>query len=399
MVAVFALFSAALCADTDLAGTNQEVLLSQYQDQTGQKVWSGKAKSAIRFLGHWRLAFKGEGEWVKPGLGREKDTGIVNLEPTHHHGSARTTLGSFSTFNAATPTSQVDAVSSASSRITTEPGGHGRFEGAVSLQRSLSGTHSGFLGSAFSYSGESDFQSAMLGLNGGLDFFAGNTVLVGNLGGGIDRADPKESPPGEGFRWPTRTSRMLAGIQIGQLLTSRARLGLSYAFSAILGPQENPYRRALVHTTLFPEKLPETRFRHVFGTEVGLYLGGGIAFFHREGIYFDTWGVQSIIPETALPMEMGSRWMLTPRHRWYSQTPARFYKTKYHYLDEGWLSGDPRLSRLQGNEYGLDLEFMLRPGEGASSLSLSGTYAELKDLGAGTRSRSLTLAILFRNPI
>jgi hypothetical protein len=394
----FFLAASAPQAETETSGTNREAMLSWYQDQTGQKVWTGEAKSAFWFWEHWRFGVKALGEWVQPGPGRENDTGSAGGGHVHGARMAAESIPAATTTATGMQANQLDAVSGASSRVTTDPEGHGRIEGALSLQRDIASANPGFVGGAIRYSGETDFHSVMAGANGGVELFQRNTALAGNLGAGFDIADPGESPPGERDRWPTSTSRFSAGVQLGQLLTPRARLGCSYAFTAILGPQENPYRRALVHTTLFPEHLPEARLRHVFGTEIGLYLGRGFAFFHREGLYFDSWGVQSLIPETGLPIEIGSRWMLTPRHRWYSQAPAGFYRNRYHVLDGGWLSGDPRLSRLQGNDFGLDLEYALRPGDRAPAFSVSVSYSDLKDLEAGTRTQSMRLALLFRNP-
>lgn len=361
-------------------------MLSHYQDETGQKVWTGEGKYAFRFWDHWRLGLKALGEWVEPGPGREGDT---TAPGGHHHLAAKI---------ASDEALEFDAVSGASSRVTSDPDGHGRVEGSLSLQRMFSGEDPGYAGGSLRYSGETDFHSVMAGVNGGMELFQRNTALAGNVGGGFDYADPSEPPPGEATRWPTTTARVTAGAQLGQLLSARTRLGFSYAFSALLGPQESPYRRALVHTTLFPEHLPETRFRHVLGGELGIYLGKGVAFFHREGLYFDSWGVQAVIPETALPIEIGSRWMVTPRHRWYSQAPARFYAANYHELTGGWLSGDPRLGRLEGNDVGIDLEYSLEPDDRSPALGLSFTFSDLRDRDVGSRTRSFSVAVSFRNP-
>ena len=373
-------------AETDLAGTRREGLLARYQDATGQSVWSGAGKAAFGFAGRWRLGLKALGEWVQPGTPKAGDSASSG---GHVHG-ARLAY--------ADAALAADAVTGASARVSSDPDGHGRAEGEASLTRDFAGERPAYAGVSLHYSLESDFQSAFAGLSWGAEFFERNTALAAQAGMGLDIADPPEPPPGESGRWPTRTGRFSAAAQWGQVLSPRLKAGLAYGFTAILGPQENPYRRALVHTTLFPERLPETRFRHAAGAEADLYLGLGMALHHREGVFADSWGLRAWIPETALAIELGPRWMLTPRHRWYAQTAARFYEPNYHTLPEGWLSGDPRLSRISGHDAGLDLEYALREGFDAPSLGLSASFSRLEDGLAGSAARSARIAITFRDP-
>lgn len=376
-----------LAAQTDLAGTRGEALLARYSDATGQSVWSGEGKAMLRFAGTWRLGLKALGEWVQPGTPKAGDT--TTPGGGHVHGARLLGL-------AQAEVQQVDAVSGASSRVSSDPDGHGRVEGELNLMRDLS-DRPAYFGATAHYSRESDFQSVLGGLAAGAEFFDRNTAVAAQLGLGLDVADPEQPPPGESDRWPTQTNRFSAAAQLGQILSARLKLGLSYSFTAIVGPQENPYRRALVHTTLFPERIPETRQRHVAGVEANLYLGRGVALHHREGLYLDSWGVQALIPETALPIEIGSRWLLTPRHRWYSQSAARFYEPNYHFLAGGWLSGDPRLSRLEGNDLGMELEYALAEGD-APSLGLSVTGSWLEDKLSGATARSLRVTLAYRLP-
>jgi hypothetical protein len=381
-------FALPLAAQTDLAGTRGEALLARYSDATGQSVWSGEGKALLRFAGTWRLGLKALGEWVQPGTPKAGDT---TAPGGHVHGARLGPAGW-----AAAEGFQADAVSGASSRVSSDPDGHGRVEGEADLMRDLV-DRPAYFGAVAHYSRESDFQSVLGTLAAGAEFFDRNTAVAAQLGLGLDIADPEQPPPGESDRWPTRTRRFSAAAQLGQLLSARLKLGLSYAFSAITGPQENPYRRALVHTTLFPERLPETRLRHVAGVEANVYLGRGVALHHRDGLYFDSWGVQALIPETALPIEIGTRWMLTPRHRWYSQSAARFYEPNYHVLAGGWLSGDPRLSRLEGNDLGVELEYALSEGD-APSLGLSVTGSWLEDRLSGATARSVRVTLAYRLP-
>jgi hypothetical protein len=272
-------------------------------------------------------------------------------------------------------------------------------EGALLARRFFAGENPGSLGATLRYSGETDYHSAMATLSASREFFQRNTALSGYLGGGVDISDPETPPPGQSDSWPAGSTRLALGLQAGQLLSPRLRAGASYAMTWLSGTLENPNRRARIVTTLFPENVPNQRIRHVAAAEFGAYLGFGVAAFHRQGGYFDSWGVRAWIPETAFPVEIGERWLVTPRHKYYYQLPADFYRTSYPASALGeWTTGDVRLGHLESHEIGLDLEYAVGSGMRAPSVFLSAAIAELDYLGTDRHHRSYVVSLGFRSP-
>ena len=364
--------------------------MSQYWDGSGQQVSTAAGKAQFSLNPDWRMGLKALGEWIRiPGM---PDTGA--------HGHDHHNHGDHGVDDPGGASADVDAVSGASIRAHGHHGsGEGRVDAALSLSRVMGGGGDipASMGGSIRYSGESDFHSFMASLNGGVELFQRNTALSGYVGAGTDISDPDEAPPGQAALWPASSSRVAAGVQLGQLLFPRVQMGLSYAVSILSGTLENPYRRARVITTLFPEKLPDTRYRHVAGAELGAYLGLGVALFHRQGGYADSWGVRAWIPETALPIEIGERWMVVPRHKYYYQLPADFHRTSYASLMESY-TGDVRLGHLEGHEFGMEVEYSLGRGSRTSALTLSGTLNRQTNLSGNRQDRSYVMALGWRSP-
>ncbi len=380
---------AAASAQTGAYRTRYETWSAHYWDAQGQQVTTLAGKAWLSLAPDWRLGVKGLGEWIRiPGA---PDTG-GHAHSHHAHGDdhAGEDPGGAST--------DIDAVSGASIRAHGHHGsGEGRGEATLSLRRDLPGANPAFVGAGARYSGESDFHSAMATLNGGIELFKRNTAVTGYLGAGLDYSVPDAAPPGEASLWPSASTRLAAGVQVGQLLSPRLQAGLSYAITSLAGTLENPYRRARILTTLFPERLPDLRHRHVAGAEIGAYLGFGAAVFHRQGAYADSWGVRAWIPETALPVELGERWLVTPRHKYYYQLPADFYRTSYS-AREGHYTGDIRLGHLEGHELGVEAEYALGPGTRAPALTANFSWSDLRYLSGGSRDRSFVVGLAFRMP-
>ncbi len=377
-----AIFPPGVTGQTGVSLTGQEVLTSQYWDGSGQLVSTVEGKFGFPLAPDWRLGIKALGEWIRiPGV---PDTS--NPHAGHNHGDH----GGHDPGGAST---DVDAVSGASIRAHGHHGtGEARGEATLSLRRNWQGSNPASLAGSLRYSGESDFHSSMAAVSGGKELFQRNTAISGFLGGGLDYSVPTDPPPGEADLWPAAAIRLAAGAQVGQLLSPRVQAGVSYAFSMLAGTLENPYRRARIITTLFPERLPDTRYRQVGAIEMGAYLGFGIAAFHCQGGYFDSWGIKAWIPETAIPVEIGKRWLITPRHKYYYQLPADFYRTSYT-AREGWYTGDIRLGHLEGNEFGFEVEYSLGSSPLASTLSLSGSLSDLDYLSGNKNERSFVVSL------
>jgi hypothetical protein len=212
----------------------------------------------------------------------------------------------------------VDAVTSASVTVT---GGDrlekSRFEGTAGLR--LDGPVAGApsrLQAFVRYSGERDYRSYSGRMRLTTELGQRNTTISTFFGYGNDTVDPLEAPPGERAAWPAQHQRYNAGFSVSQLLGRRLSLALGGAASYQFGRLSNPYRRARVRSTLFPERLPDTRARLTLFATLSWYLGWETALHVRPGAYLDSWGVRAVIPEVALVRELGPRGLISLRYRY-----------------------------------------------------------------------------------
>jgi hypothetical protein len=89
--------------------------------------------------------------------------------------------------------------------------------------------------------------------------------------------------------------------------------------------------------------------------------------------------------------------MVVPRHKYYYQLPADFYRTSYASLN-GSYTGDVRLGHLEAHEFGMEVEYSLGEGSRASVLTLSGTFNQQTHLSGNRKDRSYVMALGWRSP-
>jgi hypothetical protein len=223
-------------------------------------------------------------------------------------------------------------------------------------------------------SGEDDYMSYSGRLAATLWLFERNTTLSGFLGYGYDRISPTKAPPGEKKDWPAHNERVVGGLSLSQVLSTRAIVGLAAGVSRLAGQLANPYRRAIVVTSLFPENVPDDRTRVTGSLSVDLSLGAGIAAHLRQGVYVDSWGNQAIVPQASLMMETSVATMLGLHYRYYRQTGVDFYRSRYESLDTS-LSGDLRQRRLHVHRGAVEARFtLLGRADEPDSLTLGVEY-------------------------
>jgi hypothetical protein len=221
-----------------------------------------------------------------------------------------------------------------------------RFEGigSVAVKGDVMGAPSEVRAS-FRAGAEDDYDSFSGALSGRTELFDRNTTVMANVGYGRDIITPVEAPPGESALWPATHDRYIGRLTVSQLLSPSviASGGIGVTFQK--GTLENPYRRAIVRTSLFPESVPDERTRLTGFLGLSWAFRQGLAAHFRQGIYADTWGVVASIPEVSLGADIGDRVLVLGRYRFYRQTSADFYKVVYHDR-EALLSGDARLGQI-----------------------------------------------------
>jgi hypothetical protein len=253
-----------------------------------------------------------------------------------------------------------DIVTSASSVVTGGPGSKKwrleavpgvRWDGAVSEAPTSAGL-------SVRISSESDYHSGLVLARAGVSLFEQNTTVAAFAGYGVDQVDPPTPPPGQAEAYPASHDRWLGGASLSQLLSPTwvASLGLSASHQQ--GSLSNPYRRATVRTSLFPESLPTSRNRFTAFAASSWYMGWSAALHGRVGSYLDSWGVRAIIPEVVLSKTIAEQVLLKLQYRYYAQSAARFYQVVYPDL-QTILAGDMRLGRIQEHAGGVELEWLL----------------------------------------
>jgi Protein of unknown function (DUF3570) len=226
---------------------------------------------------------------------------------------------------------------------------------------------------------EPDYKSYSGRLGVTAEFFERNTTLSLFIGYGYDTVDPIEVPPGEVALWPAAHDRWNAGVMVSQILTPRVVLYGGAAGNHQAGTLSNPYRRALIRTSLFPERLPSKRDRFTGFISLAWYLGWDTALHVRQGAYVDSWDLKALIPELKVVKELGDRGLLALKYRFYWQTAASFYAPSYDDL-ELLRTGDVRLGRLINHVPGADFSWTVlgrRGGFGALTLGAGYTLSLL----------------------
>ena len=207
-------------------------------------------------------------------------------------------------------------------------------------------------------SSEPDYGSALGLLQGSTSLFEENSTLSAFAGYGADEVKPSRAPPGQAGLYPATHWRLLAGISLSQLLSPSWIASLGASLTRQEGTLSNPYRRATVRTSLFPELLPDSRTRTTAFLASSWHLGWSSAVHARLGGYLDSWGVRSLIPQLALSKVWAQRLLLELEYRHYRRSKAEFYQPVYAGL-EPLLAGDMRLGRISEHAGAVELEWQL----------------------------------------
>lgn len=229
-------------------------------------------------------------------------------------------------------------------------------------------------------SSETDYKSYSGLLRGSIDLFERNMTVSMFVGAGHDSIDPVEPPPGQEAFWPATHDRWNVGVAVSQILSPTIVLSGGVSTNQQNGTLSNPYRRALVRTTLFPEVVPSTRGRYTGFVTLAWFLGWGTALHLQQGAYVDTWGVTGAIPEVSVAKDVDARWLFALRYRYYVQTAADFYKARYSTV-EPFISGDARLGVLHENSISADALWTFageRNAYGSASVFASYSFANLR---------------------
>ena len=192
-----------------------------------------------------------------------------------------------------------------------------------------------------SYSKESDYESLGVALNQTFDFNQKNTTLIVGASHDFDRVLPK-NPPSVFFPAEADKDTTDGLIGVTQLLGPETVLNANFTFGHAEGYLGDQYRGFYFtnhpdspgHQTLFGEKRPGYKNREVAYLSLTRFItpaNASVELAYR--FHHDTFGIFSHTVSLGWIQKIGSRVIIEPDIRYYTQTEASFYHVS--------LPGDP----------------------------------------------------------
>lgn len=270
------------------------------------------------------------------------------------------------------PGGEVDVISSASTTARGDTASLVRYEAQLGARTGVGNARApADAGIEARVSTEPDYLSLSSAVFGRVDLFERNLSLAASLGVARDRISPEE-PPEEGT-FPAHHERVYLGLSLAQVLGPRTLVSFALTLARQAGTLENPYRRVLVKSALYPERVPDLRNRLIGAVGLAQYLGHGFALHLRNGVYADDWRVLAWIPEVAVAWDLSRRALFEAHARWYAQSRARFYAPSFETRGAE-LSADVRLGAIRERSFGASVEVPLPSFDDLGILSMNGGY-------------------------
>jgi hypothetical protein len=267
----------------------------------------------------------------------------------------------------------VDAITSASAgsgAADATPFTEHRYEAGAGYVHELDGPHAIpwidklRLGADAKYSTESDYwsfygggrieadvaqQNATLAIGGGI-----SADRVGNNAGNNPMVGPtlvcdNARPDVKAGDCPLDTYSLTASAS--QIVSKDAVVALSYDLAKLEGFQSNPYRTVVTNTSLVPERHPNERLRQSVAISGRLFLPRTrTTLIAAYRFYWDDWDIHAHTPELRLVQQVGLDADATLGYRYYRQSAAYFYRTRYgDPTMTDYLTDDPKMSAFTGD--------------------------------------------------
>ena len=219
-----------------------------------------------------------------------------------------------------------------------------------------------------SYSKENDYEARSIGLSDSWTMAGGRGTL--HYGASISR--DVVTPVTNDLSLAKDTN----GFALGWtwVLGERDLLDVSASLMIQSGYLDDPYKVVPIGTIErnenVPERRPDSRQRFALFAKYGHYFlwNGAVKASYRY--YRDDWSVEAHTLDVTYDQKLGSRWIVSPRVRLYTQTGASFYGSLFT-VPETYMSADSRLSPLGSLLGGLTGTYRVND---ALSLNLGGTY-------------------------
>jgi len=262
----------------------------------------------------------------------------------------------YDSISGASPTGEyptLDATASASSagEIPMAQYTDTRLAATVSYERRL-GAHLPSVD--LSYSRESDYLSRGVAASDSWTLFGGRSTL--HFGAGITRDIVEPVNMTESF--DKSSDSISAGWT--QIFGPRDLFDVSLSLTNLKGYLNDPYKVVPIGDTTVPEVRPDSRSRRAVVFKYGHHFlsRGALKVSYRW--YGDDWSVRANTLDLVYDQRIGSRWILTPTLRLYSQGAAAFYAFEFA-TPQTYMTSDYRLSEFWSWQGGLGASYAMTP--------------------------------------
>jgi hypothetical protein len=181
----------------------------------------------------------------------------------------------------------------------------------------------------------------------GIDFNQRNTTLTF---GGAFTHDLIHAVTMESDRTKNSADAM---IGLSQTLNARTLLTLNFAYGHVSGYLSDPYKVVELNNELVFEKRPSSKDKYIGYAALTRHVAfarGSAELSYRW--YEDSFGVHADTFGLAWYQKLGSRWVVRPAVRYYTQSAADFYAYRFEGSPE-FYSSDYRISSFDSMGYGL----------------------------------------------
>jgi hypothetical protein len=249
-------------------------------------------------------------------------------------------------------------------RQKNEPFEKSRGQVIVGVEQGLSDTWT--VSGNYYRSQEIDYVSSAVVGTISKDFFNKNTTLTVRGQYNADRVG-KILESGEVVNSPKHV--FTGAASLSQVLSKTTVLDLTYDLMVMKGTLSDPYRQVSVindagSTVVVDEYHPSKRWRHAWTGRISQFIPTIRASLIGSFRYYtDTWHVHSNTSELKFNKYIINDLIFSLDYRYYSQTGASFYKTRYvgsNYAADGYRTADYKLKPFASNNFGLSLTLMLR---------------------------------------
>jgi len=288
--------------------------------------------------------------------------GQIDLLLSHDSISGASPTGGYPTLSVTTATSASGQThTNAAGKIPMVQYMDERNSGALSYSRRF-GAHLPTVD--LSHSVEKDYTANSFGVSDAWTMFEGR----GTLHYGVSRSDDTVAPVTSTLRLPKTTN----GYSLGWtwVLGEDDLLDVGLSRMSLKGDLDEPYLIVPVGSTTMTERRPSTRERDAFFIKQGHYFEWDGALKTTYRYYRDDWGLKAHTLDFTYDQHLDEGWILTPRVRYYTQSAASFYDSKFA-APQTYMSSDYRLSAFSSILLGGSLSKEITEG---LTLSVGGTY-------------------------